>query len=42
MNIGKEITKQKVKFENKKFIKIKPKSITSDHTGYEDEENKHF
>ena len=41
MDTGKEITKQKDKFE-KKIIKIKPKSIISDHTRYEDEENKHF
>ena len=42
MNTGKEISKQEDKFENKKFIKIKPKSITSTHTRYGDEENKHF
>ena len=42
MNTGKEITKQKGKFENKKIIKIKPKSITSDHTRHENEENKHL
>ena len=42
MNTGKRITRNKDKFEEEKFIKIKPKSITSDHTRYEDEENKHF
>ena len=42
LNTGNEITKQKDKFENEKVIKIKPKSIISDHTRYEDEENKHF
>ena len=42
MNTGKVILKQKGKFENNKFIKIKPKSITSTHTRYVDEENKNF
>ena len=42
MNTGKEITKKKDKFEDEKFIKIIPKSITAHHTRYEDEENKHF
>ena len=42
MNNGKEITKHKEKFENERIIKIKPESITSDHTRYEDEENRHF
>ena len=42
MNKGKKITRKKDNFEKEKFIKIKPKSITSDHTRYEDEENKHF
>ena len=42
MNTGKRITRKKDKFEEEKFIKIKPKSITSDHTRYEDKENKDF
>ena len=42
MNTGKEITKQKDKFENENFIKLKPNSITSAHTRNEDEENKNF
>ena len=42
MNKRKKITKKKDKFEDEKFIKIKPKSITAYHTRYEDEENKHF
>ena len=42
MNTGKKITKMKYKFEDQKFIKIKPKSTTTDHTPYEDEEKKHF
>ena len=42
MKRGKKITKKKDNFEDEKFIKIKPKSITADHTRYEDEENKYF
>ena len=42
MNAGKKITRKKDKFEEEKFIKKSPKSITSGHTRYEDEENKHF
>ena len=42
MITGKKITKKKDKFEDEKFIKIKPKSITLDHTRREDEENKQF
>ena len=42
MNTGKKITRTKDKFEEEKFIKITPKSITSGHTRYEDEENKQF
>ena len=42
MNTGKKITRQKDNFEEEKFIKIKPKSITSDHTRYRNEESKHF
>ena len=41
MNTGKKITRTKDKFEEEKFIKITPKSITSGHTRYENEENKH-
>ena len=41
MNTGKKITRKKDKFEEK-FIKITPKSITSGHTRYEDDKNKHF
>ena len=42
MNKGKKKTKKKGKFEDKKFIKLKRKSITADHSRYENEENKHF
>ena len=33
---------KKEKFEEEKFIRIKPKQITSQRTRYEDEENKHY
>ena len=36
MNTGKKITRNKDKFEEEKFIKITPKSITSGPTRYED------
>ena len=43
MSTGKKITRMKDKFqEEEKFIKITPKSITSGHTRYEDEENIYF
>ena len=42
INTGKKITRKKDKFEEVKYIKITPKSITCAHTRYEDEENKHF
>ena len=42
MNTGKKTTRKKDKFEEENFIKITPKSITSGHTRYEDEENKNF
>ena len=38
----KENNKKEDKFEEEKFIKVTPKSITSGHTRYKDEENKHF
>ena len=42
MNTGKKITRKKDQFEEEKSKKIKPKSITSDHTRYDDEEIKRF
>ena len=42
MNTGKKITRKKDEIEEEKFIKITPSSITSGHTRYEDQENKHF
>ena len=40
MHTGQKIDRKEDKFEEEKFIKIKPKSITSEHTRFEDEENK--
>ena len=37
-----QITRKKDRFEEEKFVKIKPKQITSEHTRYEDEENKQY
>ena len=45
MHTGQKVTRKKDKFdktEEEKFIKIKPKQITSEHTRYEDEENKQY
>ena len=39
MHTGQKVTRKKDKFDEK-FIKIRPKQITSEHTRYEDEENK--
>ena len=45
MHTGQKVTRKKDnfdKFEEEKIIKIKPKQITSEHTRYEDEENKQY
>ena len=42
MHTGQKVTKKKDKFDDEKFIKIKPKQITSEQTRYEDEDNKHY
>ena len=42
MHTGREVTRKKDKFDYEKFIKIKPKQIISEHTRYEDEENKQY
>ena len=42
MHTGQKVTRKKEKFEEEKFIRIKPKQITSQHTRYEDEENKQY
>ena len=39
MHTGRKATRKKDKFDNEKFIKIKPKQITSSYTRYEDEDN---
>ena len=40
MHTGKKVTRKKDKFDDEKSIKIKPIQIISEHTRYEDEENK--
>ena len=42
MHTGQTVTRKKDKFEEEKFLKNKPKQITSEHTRYEDEENKQY
>ena len=42
MHTGQKVTKKKDKFDDKKFIKIKPEQIISERTRYEDEENKQY
>ena len=39
---GRKVTRKKDKFEEEKCIKIKPKQVTSEHTRYEDVENKQY
>ena len=42
MHTGQKVTRKKDKFDDKKFIKITPKEITSTLTRYEDEDNNQF
>ena len=42
MYTGQKVTRKKDKFDDEKFIKIKPKEITSSYTRYEDEDNQQF
>ena len=42
MHTGQKVTKKKDKFDDEKFIKIKPKQIMSEQTRYEDEDNKQY
>ena len=42
MHTGQKVTRKKDKSEEEKFIRIKPKQITSQNTRYEDEENKQY
>ena len=42
MHTGQKVTGKEDKFENEKFIKIKPKQIMSQYTRYEDEENQNY
>ena len=42
MHTGQKVTRKKDKFDDEKFIKKKPKEITSSHKCYEDEDNQQF
>ena len=42
MHTGQKVTRKKNKFDDEKFINIKPKQIISEHTRYEDEDNKQY
>ena len=42
MHTGQKVTKKKDKFDDEKFIKIKPEQIISEQTRYEDEDNKEY
>ena len=42
MHTGQKVTRKKDKFDIEKFIKIKPKQKISEHTRYEDEDNKQY
>ena len=40
MHTGQKVTRKKDKFDDEKFIRIKPEQIISERTRYEDEDNK--
>ena len=42
MHTGQKVTKKKDKFDDEKFIKIKPEQIISERTRYKDEDNKQY
>ena len=42
MHTGQKVTKKKGKFDDEKFIKIKPEQIISEQTRYEFEDNKQY
>ena len=42
MHTGQKVTKKKDKFDDEKFIKIKPEQIISERTRYEDKENHQY
>ena len=42
MHTGQKVTRKKDKFDDKKFIRIKPEQIISERTRYEDEDNKQY
>ena len=42
MHTGHKVTRKKDKFDDEKFIRIKPEQIISERTRYEDEDNKQY
>ena len=42
MHTGQKVTRKKDKFDDEKFIRIKPEQIISERTQYEDEDNKQY
>ena len=42
MHTGQKVTRKKDKFDDEKFIRIKPEQIISERTRYEDEDNKQY
>ena len=42
MHTGQKVTRKKDKFDDEKFIRIKPEQIISERTRYEDEDNKKY
>ena len=42
MHTGQKVTRKKDKFDDEKFIRIKPEQIISERTRYDDEDNKQY
>ena len=42
MHTGQKVTRKRDKFDDEKFIRIKPEQIISERTRYEDEDNKQY
>ena len=42
LHTGQKVTRKKEKFDDEKFIRIKPEQIISERTRYEDEDNKQY
>ena len=42
MHTGQKVTRKRDKFDDEKFIRIKPEQTISERTRYEDEDNKQY